>query len=745
MASGFSKRMVGLCMLLAAMSLSAQYKVKVSDLAYDIQDLSQRNTKIVDQNGERCALIKFETPIPSFFLFQLGAQQIEKREDKDDEIWIWVSPDVKKMTIHCSDCSPLKDYRVSLKGGNVYRAKITTGLPQEVATTQHVNIYCERTPFFISIDGAAPIENASRTFNTELSIGAHNINVSAKLSKPYRGTIRVYRSKPYMDTIRLDDYYGEIVVNASQSSYTLYVDDELRKQNRTVRVEPGAHKVTLIKDRYETIEQTVEVEEGKQTILPIEFKPVFSIFNVICADEETEIWLDGVYKGRNRANIEIVWGEHQLEGRRQGYDPFVLPVKDFTAESEKTIKIPKLNKQFGALRVSVYPPDAQLYVDGQEATLNDGVYRESRITTGIHFIQCRKADYASIRDSVEVTVGQLSARDYTLEALPMGWLAIRTDPEVAIYVITPGEDKPSYLGHSSIYAHLPAGENIIELRNKENIHCRYHVFINNKQDITEPVTMPFRRQLMIRSNVLGADVVLRDSLKYGEHVKANTKMKLNPVRYSLAMEKKGYETYRDTIDLSDPNTPSLVYYAKMRKKGDTTVVDSTKRTYQSPKVFHAFYDNAGKWYIGIFNLGYSFDFNGGGKYLHQIHFGILPIRYRIVQLNPADFEMTIGNGLIKNNISYRPKLSAVLPCNKSLAFTFYLGADVNLNDLAQKKSDPRTYLLSGASMRINHSGRFPVDIFAEYTWPVKGVDKSLITHKEQLFRVGLSFSTGIDF
>lgn len=745
MASGFSKRLIGLCLLFAAMSLSAQYKVKVSELTHDIKDLSQRATKVLDQNGERCALIKFETPIPSFFLFQLGAQQIEKRENKDDEIWIWVSPDVKKMTIHCSDCTPLKDYRVSLKGGNVYRAKITTGLPQEVATTQNVNIYCERTPFYISIDGAAPVQNASRNYFTELSIGAHDINVSAKLSKPYTGTIRVFRSRPYMDTIRLEDYYGEIVINASQSSYTLYVDDELKKQNRTVRVEPGAHKVTLIKDRYETIEQTVEVSEGKQTILPVEFKPVFSIFNVVCADEETEIWLDGVYKGRNRANIEIVWGEHQLEGRRQGYDTFVLPVKDFTADSEKTIKIPKLNKQYGALRISVYPPNAQLYVDGQEVQSVDGLYREARITTGIHYIQCRKMDYAPIRDSVEVTVGQLCTRDYSMEAIPMGWLALRTDPDVAIYLISPGDDKPAFLGHTSIYAHLPAGENIIELRDINNVRCYYRVFINNKQDVTEPVHMPFKRELMIRSNVQGADVVLRDSLKYGEHVKANKKMKLNPVRYAITMEKKGYEPYHDTIDLSASNTPSLVYYANMRKIGDTTVVDTTKRTYKSPKVFQAFYDNAGKWYVGFLNLGYSFDFNGGGKYLHQIHFGTLPLRYRIVQINPADFELTIGNGALKNNIYYRPKLSAVLPCNKGFAFTFYLGASVNLNDLAQKVAAPKAYLLGGASMRLNYSGRFPVDIFAEYTWPVKGVDKSTITHKEQLFRVGLSFSTGIDF
>ena len=733
--------------LLVALSITAQYHVQVSDLTHDIKDLSQRSSKVFDQNGERCALIKFETPIPSFFIFQLGAQQIEKRENKDDEVWIWVSPDVKKMSIHCSECKPSKDYRVSLKAGNVYRAKITTGLPQELATTQNVNIFCERTPFYISIDGASPVLNPTRNYNTELPIGAHEITVSAKLYKPYHATIRVYRSRPYMDTIRLEDNFGEIIVNASQSGYTLYVDDELKKQNRTVRAEPGSHKVTLIKDRYETIEKTVDVRFGEQTPLDVEFKPVFSLFTISCADEETEIWLDGIYKGRNRANLEITWGEHQLEGRRQGYDTYMFPTKDFTAESEKSIKIPKLNKQYGALRLSVYPQDAMLYVDGKQVIPTDGLYQESRIATGIHFIQCRKADYAPIRDSIEILAGQLGVRDYVMEAIPMGWLAIHTDPDVAIYLIRPQEedDKPAFLGHSSIYAHLPAGENIIELRNRDDVRCYYRVYVNDKQEISEPVQMPFKRKLMIRSNVLGADIILRDSLKYGEHVKANSWLKLNPVRYSISMEKKGYEPYRDTIDLTPSNTASLVYHARMTKIGDTIMADSTKRPYESPKVFNAFYDNAGKFYIGFFNLGYSFDFNGGNKYLHQVQFGILPFRYRIVQINPADFELTIGNGALKNNVYYRPKLSAVLPCSKGFAFTFYLGAGVNLNDLAQKVSQPQTYLLSGASMRLNYSGRVPVDIFAEYKWPVQGVDKSAIPHKEQLFRVGLTFSTGIDF
>ena len=60
------------------------------------------------------------------------------------------------------------------------------------------------------------------------------------------------------------------------------------------------------------------------------------------------------------------------------------------------------------------------------------------------------------------------------------------------------------------------------------------------------------------------------------------------------------------------------------------------------------------------------------------------------------------------------------------------------------KPEIRTHLIGSASMRFNYVGKFPMDIFGEYKWPLKGVDMSTIGAREQLFRVGVSFSVGVD-
>ena len=216
MENGFIKYMLISCLLLITNTMMAEYKVKVTPLQHEKTDLTQRDTKILDLNGEKCALIKFETPLGTEIKFSLGSFQVERQELQDDEVWIWVSADVKKMTIKCTGCTALKDYRVSLKPGNVYSAKITTGLPQETSAYQNVNFYCEHVPYFISIDGGAPLTINESRFTDTLTIGKHDVLIQARLYKTYTSQFRVVRSKAYNDTIHLEPNYGEIIVTASQ-------------------------------------------------------------------------------------------------------------------------------------------------------------------------------------------------------------------------------------------------------------------------------------------------------------------------------------------------------------------------------------------------------------------------------------------------------------------------------------------------------------------------------------------------
>lgn len=749
MESGFSKYIgVVILLIFGLTTAQAQYQVKATALTNDVKDLSQRNSKVLDQNGERCALIKFETPLPTLFTFNLGAQQIEKRENKDDEVWIWVSPDVKKMTIRCTDCTPLKDYRVSLKGGNVYRAKLTTGLPKETATVQNVQIYCEQTPFFVSIDGAAPVESEDKTWHTVLPIGAHDLAVSAKLYKTYSGSMRVLRSKAYLDTIRLENNFGEVFFSVSPTGYSVLVNDEVYEDVRSLRLEPGHYKMTIRKERYEPYEVTLDVALAYQHLVKATLNPLFTSFAITAAEEETEIWIDGTNRGRGKATIELEYGEHKLEARRDGYDTWEYTTTDFNALTPRAIKIPKLNRQYGAMRVSFYPPEAAVFVDGKPVRSQEGVYVDPHIATGIHYVQARLTDYKSVRDSFTVENGKMYVRDFVLDPIALGIATITTDPNIGIYRRSQDNGELIFLGHTTFTGKLPAGENIIEVRNLSGIGCQYKLFLNDKEQ-HDPVKFPFQRKLMVRANVVGEEVTLKGGPYPAFPIKTNKKLNIEPMKYEITATKKGYVPFKDSIDLTDPKVEKLVARVTMRKETDTI---ARPRKYQSPHFLQRFYDNAGILYVGIFDLGYTFDFNGrlandSIGFNHILTFGVLPLRYRIVGLNIADFEVCLNDPVeAPKTICYVPKLSVFIPADHGFAARFYGGFAFNIWDDQNQASsaNKKAYILGGAALRFNYVGKFPVDVFAEYKWPIRGIEPPT-ENTELYFRVGMSFSVGLDF
>jgi hypothetical protein len=109
----------------------------------------------------------------------------------------------------------------------------------------------------------------------------------------------------------------------------------------------------------------------------------------------------------------------------------------------------------------------------------------------------------------------------------------------------------------------------------------------------------------------------------------------------------------------------------------------------------------------------------------------------------VDFEVGVTDAV--SSFAYRPSISLYAPCDHGFAFRFYGGLNFNLRDRVETSLDPkRSYIFGGAAMRFNYIGKFPTDLFAEYKWPIKGIKTASISQKELLFRVGISFSAGVD-
>ena len=99
--------------------------MSVESFRYLENDLSARTAKVEDINNELCALIRLNTPERGF---EFTGCNVEKTEQKTGEIWVFVSPGVKFITIKHRDFGVIINYPFpeSINSGCVYEMKLRT-------------------------------------------------------------------------------------------------------------------------------------------------------------------------------------------------------------------------------------------------------------------------------------------------------------------------------------------------------------------------------------------------------------------------------------------------------------------------------------------------------------------------------------------------------------------------------------------------------------------------------------------
>lgn len=741
MVNGITK--TGLLLLLSMLSVTGYaYVVTATELEHDLTDRSQVSSKILDQNGERCALIKFETPIPDYFTFDLGHNRsLFKRVNKENEVWIWVSPGTRKMTIQCQGCQPLKDYRLKPEPGNVYVAKLTTGLPAETASTQYYNIHCNQYPFYVSIDGNEPVKCDKSLYNTNLAIGSHDILVTAKYYKSVSKKINLIRAHACHDTLNLKKNYASFVVSSEVQGFKVFVDgEECHMAGNLLKVEPGHHHLEFKKEKHLSFLKDIDCRNGEETPLKVVLEPNFITLNITMRDPLIELWIDGVHiPGSSQITYQLDLGSHIIQGHREGYEDWTYPNTNFTAKSPKVIAIPNLEQQFGTLTLNVTPSDAQVKLDGKLINVHAGYYSENKTPVGTHHIQVSCEDYRPFEEDVIIVKGQASIRDYNLTKVPTGKAHLITDAGISIN-LRDELDNVIFKGTSDWMGKLPVGQNTIVLIDDQGVECEYVVFIDEDKSIKKK--LPFYRTLQVKPNVHRADITAESSTGYVQKLRANRKTSLAPTTYEISIKKENYSPYTESINLAKQNSSILRVY--LTKPGSTTSSSSSSSTSSSDtkkRVRDRFYTHSGYGYLGVIDLGYIYSVKDN---THWMTLSTLSFRYKMFGMSLLDLELSISP--FAKTIAYHPLMQLYIPISKALALTPYVGASVDLGHALQKISPKPLNIntdffcsaLAGLSFRINGLANMPFDIFAEYRYPVVGNIQS------QGVYVGVNISLGAD-
>ena len=246
--------------------VSAQ-TLSVSSFKAMPMDMDARvNHPVTDHNGKKCAIIKVENSNTGF-AFDTGTLQVQKVEQQPGEIWVYVQPGVRKMTIRHQNLGILREYPFpeAIKEGAVYVMKLESGnvhtYVEQAPTGAYLVMRLTPSNAIVWIDDELQT-NEDGVVMTYLNNGAHSYRVQAVGYSQEVGKVEINGERKDVQ-VALSSNKAELILKCSPPQAHLYVDGkEVGIGHWQGELIPGSHIVEAMLDGYRTQTQQVELKEN---------------------------------------------------------------------------------------------------------------------------------------------------------------------------------------------------------------------------------------------------------------------------------------------------------------------------------------------------------------------------------------------------------------------------------------------------------------------------------------------------
>ena len=209
------------CLTVAMQTWAQGMKVVEFKLLENDLTANTRGTEKMDQNGERSALIKIQTPERGF-TFDGGSLGIVATEEHAGEIWLYVPRRAQKLIVQHPAFGVMRDfyYPIPVSGGRTYEMLI------DIGTGRYTNITSQVAGSTIYVDG----ENLGTgpIYNKYLNFGKHK--VEAKKDR-YEGEIEVWittdddtkqNKSVNVEQRDMSDHFGDVTVTVENKADILF-------------------------------------------------------------------------------------------------------------------------------------------------------------------------------------------------------------------------------------------------------------------------------------------------------------------------------------------------------------------------------------------------------------------------------------------------------------------------------------------------------------------------------------------
>lgn len=480
------KRLIAIFSIIALAAVAAVAQtMSVAGFEERPMDMDARVTHpVTDPNGQTCALIKVETTQTGFG-FDTGVIQVVKTEQKIGEVWVYVQPRVKKITIMHQDYEPVRDYYFptgALKEATVYLLKLrTAGAPVQAASTQQhsgfliINSEPQGAEVWLNNESTGEVT----PFRRKLVIGDE---------VPYRLSLPLYHDEAGMVTVdqprkelqfALRPAFGSVMVTSTPSGALVFLDEKQVGQTPLTldRIASGSHSLRLQAPQYAVERRNVSVADGQTANVAVTLAARFAEITVQ-APQGAVVTVDGDRKGSGTlswrqgeglCNIVVSMAGHR-DARRQ---------LEVVAGRAQTVQLTP-QPIYGSASVDSDLMDAEIWIDGKQYGVTPNVVE--RLLVGSHTLVLKKSGYADLQQQFSVEEGKEAS---LLVKLPTGRSVQFTSEKPGMQIIVDGKK----LGTTPLTAVVGIGHHSVSaMRGGDIIAVR-------DLDITStgaPLTMAFR-------------------------------------------------------------------------------------------------------------------------------------------------------------------------------------------------------------------------------------------------------------
>ncbi len=317
-----------LCLLFVAVCLQAQ-NISVASFALDERDLTANlhGTTVLDQNGEKCALIRIQT-IQKGFSFDVGVLGVQKVDDsKTGEVWVYVPKGVKRMTIRHPQLGSLKDYPfpVNIESTKTYNMELVTGNVRTIVEQDDGKSYVMMTVTpanaIVTVDGEMRVVDADGSLSLRMARGEHTYSVQAPGYAAENGTF-VLGTQRLAKTITLRSVLATLTVSCATPGVQIYVNDELRGSGSwSGTLAAGDYLIEARKESHYSQKQSITLAEREQKSVALpELVARTGTLDVNYKPFDSEVYVDGKRLGVSPDIFRsVLMGKREVEIKKAGY------------------------------------------------------------------------------------------------------------------------------------------------------------------------------------------------------------------------------------------------------------------------------------------------------------------------------------------------------------------------------------------------------------------------------------------